>query len=133
MDHVAGAHAHVDDLRYRARLDRASRGRRLAFGHHPDLLGADHEPDAVAGEHVGDADEAGDELRRRALVDLYRGADLLDLAAGPDRPAVAYGQPLVLVVGHVDEGDPDLLLYLLQLDLHLLAELEVERAKGLVG
>ena len=35
-------------------------------------------------------------------------------------------------MGHVDEGDADLLLDGLQLDLHLLAELEVERAERLV-
>ena len=35
-------------------------------------------------------------------------------------------------MGHVDERDPDLLLDALQLDLHLLAQLEVEGAQRLV-
>ena len=35
-------------------------------------------------------------------------------------------------MGHVDERDPDLALDLLQLDLHLAAELQVERAERLV-
>ena len=35
-------------------------------------------------------------------------------------------------MGHVDERDPDLLLDRLQLDLHLLAELQVEGAERLV-
>ena len=35
-------------------------------------------------------------------------------------------------MGHVDERDADLLLDGLELDLHLLAELEVERAERLV-
>ena len=35
-------------------------------------------------------------------------------------------------MGHVDERDPDLLLDPLQLDLHLLAELQVEGAERLV-
>ena len=35
-------------------------------------------------------------------------------------------------MGHVDERDPDLLLDPLELDLHLLAQLEVERAERLV-
>ena len=35
-------------------------------------------------------------------------------------------------MGHVDECDPDLLLDRLQFDLHLLAELEIERAERLV-
>jgi hypothetical protein len=37
-----------------------------------------------------------------------------------------------LVVGHVDERDPDLVLESLEEELHLLAELQVERAQGLV-
>ena len=39
---------------------------------------------------------------------------------------------LLLVVRHVDERDADLALDRLELDLHLLAELEVERAERLV-
>ena len=35
-------------------------------------------------------------------------------------------------MGDVDEGDADLLLDRLQLDLHLLAQLQVERAQRLV-
>ncbi len=35
-------------------------------------------------------------------------------------------------MGHIDEGDADLLLDALQLDLHLLAELQIERAERLV-
>ena len=46
--------------------------------------------------------------------------------------AIAHRERLLLVVGHVDEGDADLLLDVLQLDLHLVTELEVERAERLV-
>ena len=66
------------------------------------------------------------------LVDLGRRADLLDPAVVEHGQAVAHGQRLLLVVRHVDEGDADLLLDPLELDLHLLAELEVERAERLV-
>ena len=41
-------------------------------------------------------------------------------------------QRLLLVVRHEDERDADLALDLLELDLHLLAQLEVERAERLV-
>ncbi len=41
-------------------------------------------------------------------------------------------QRFFLVVGHVDERDPDLLLERLELELHLLAELQVEGAERLV-
>ncbi len=54
------------------------------------------------------------------------------------RPCVEHGQPvahrerLLLVVRDVDERDADRLLDVLELDLHLLAQLEVERAERLV-
>jgi hypothetical protein len=35
-------------------------------------------------------------------------------------------------MGHVDEGDPDVALDPLQLDLHLFAKLEVKRAERLI-
>ena len=86
----------------------------------------------VPRQQVRGPDETGDEPRRRALIDVGRCADLLDLAVVEDRQAVAHRERLLLVVGHVDEGDADLLLDRLQLDLHLLAELEVEGAQRLV-
>ena len=49
-----------------------------------------------------------------------------------DREPVRHGHGLFLVVRHVDERDPDLLLDPLELQLHLLAELQVERAERLV-
>ena len=70
--------------------------------------------------------------RRRPLVDLGGAPDLLDPAAVEHRDAVAHRERLLLVVGDEDERDPDLMLDRLQLDLHLLAELQVERAERLV-
>ncbi len=99
---------------------------------HPDLLRADREAPAVALQHVGDADEAGDERVRRVLVDLGGRADLLDPALVEHGEAVAHRERLLLVVRDVDERDPDLALDALELDLHLLAQLQVERAERLV-
>ena len=45
---------------------------------------------------------------------------------------VAHGEGFVLVVGHVDEGDAHGALHVLELKLHFLAELEVERTERLV-
>ena len=45
---------------------------------------------------------------------------------------VAHGEGFLLVVGDVDEGKLQSLLYLAQFGLHFLAELEVERAERLV-
>ena len=68
----------------------------------------------------------------RSLVYLGRSADLLDAALAEHRDAVAHRQGFFLVVRDVDERDAHLALHLLQLELHLLAELEVERAEWLV-
>ena len=56
----------------------------------------------------------------RALVDLGRAADLLEAAVVEDGDPVAHGQRLLLVMGDEDEGDADVALELLELDLHLL-------------
>ena len=66
------------------------------------------------------------------LVDVGRRTDLLDPPLVEDGQAVAHGERLLLVVRDVDERDADLGLDRLELDLHLLAELEVERAERLV-
>ena len=106
--------------------------RLLAVREQADLLRSDGEASPVPFEHVRDADEAGHELRRGPLVDLDRRPHLVDAAVAEDGDAVAHRQRLVLVVRHVDERDADVLLDALQLDLHLLAELEVEGAERLV-
>ena len=59
-------------------------------------------------------------------------ADLLDPALAHHRDPVAHRERLFLVVGDVDEGDPDLALDALELQLHGLAQLQVEGAQGLV-
>ena len=59
-------------------------------------------------------------------------AQLLVAALVHDGDAIGHRHRLFLVVGHVDERDPDLLLDPLELHLHLLAQLEVERAERLV-
>ena len=66
------------------------------------------------------------------VVDLLGRADLLDPALVHDRDPVAHRERLFLVVGHVDERDADLALDALELELHRLAQLEVERAERLV-
>ena len=58
----------------------------------------------VALEHVARADEAGDELRARPVVDIFRRSGLLDLAAIHHRDEVRRGHRLGLVVGDVDRG-----------------------------
>ena len=66
------------------------------------------------------------------LVDLGGRPDLLDPALVEDGEAVAHRERLLLVVRDVDECDAEIPLQRLQEDLHLLAELQVERAERLV-
>ncbi len=103
LDDVAGHRPHVDRVPDRARLA-------FVAGRDPDLLGTDRVAAPVPLEHVRDADEPGHEHRRRVLVDLAGRADLLDPAGVEDGDPVAHRQRLLLVVRHVDERDPDLLL-----------------------
>ena len=49
-----------------------------------------------------------------------------------DRDTIGHDERLLLVVRHVHERDPDRVLDALELDLELLAHLEVERAERLV-
>ena len=66
------------------------------------------------------------------VVNVGRRADLLDHTAVHHHHGVGHGQGLFLVVGDEDKGDPRLLLDLLQLHLHVLAQLQVQGAQGLV-
>ena len=54
------------------------------------------------------------------------------LALRHHRDAIAHDERFLLVVGDVDERDADLALDAHQLELHLLAELEVEGAERFV-
>ncbi len=128
----------VDLLRPHRHLDRVPRRRggqrddnavAGAVGQH--RVVAVHAVDPAT-DQVRRADEAGHETRRRALVDLPRRAELVDHAGVHHGDAVGHGQRLTLVVGHVHERDADLALDALEFHLHLLAQLQVERAERLV-
>ena len=66
------------------------------------------------------------------LVEGGRVAELLEVACVHHRDGVGHGHGLLLVVGDVDEGQADVVLDPLELDLHLPAQLEVEGAERLV-
>ena len=97
-----------------------------------DLLRSDRVTPSVPFDDVRHADEAGDEFALGVLVHLRRRPDLLDPALVEDCDAIGHRQRLLLIVRHVDERDADLALDRLELDLHLLAKLEVERTERLV-
>ena len=91
-------------------------------------------PSDAAGEKfiAGRADEAGDEARRRVVVEFLRRADLLDAAVVHHHDAVGQRHRLDLVVGDVDRGGADRLVHLLDLGAHLHAQLGVEVGQRLV-
>ena len=68
----------------------------------------------------------------RLVVELLRRADLLEAAGVHHRDLIGQHQRLGLVVRDVDERRAEVGLQLLQLDLHVLAQLQVERAERLV-
>src|SRR5918992_2888158 len=104
----------------------------LAAAPDPDLLGPDGDDGAITSDEVRLADEVRDEARLRRVVDLPRGRELLDATLVHDRHAVGHRERLLLVVRHVDEREPDLAVEPLEEHLHLLAQLQVERAERLV-
>ena len=143
LERVVGAaafavRAQSQPFRADHQVDVAGRDGRLG------LLGDAHRTDAgkldqagarrvdPPGKKVAVADEFADEAVGRPVVDFERGADLLDLAVAEHRHAVRHRHRLGLVVGDVDHGDPDLAMNALELDLHLLAQVLVERAQRLV-
>src|SRR5208282_4457728 len=83
-------------------------------------------------EEVRFAHEGGDEAIGRAVVELGGSAKLLDAALVQHGDAVGHHQRLALVVRDVDEGDAELLVKALYLELHILAQLLVERTQRLV-
>ena len=84
------------------------------------------------GREVRLAEEVGDEGGARQLVEVGRRAHLLDPAVVHHRHGVGHRHGLLLVVRDVHEREADLRLDALELELHLAAQLEVERAERLV-
>ena len=101
------------------------------------VVGLDDVAVAVARLHgavdeVRRADELGDELVLRVLVDLARLAQLHDLARPHDRDVRRQRQRLDLVVRDVDRGDAQLALQALELEAQRLAQLGVQVGQRLV-
>ena len=66
------------------------------------------------------------------LIDVERRADLFQPAVAKHRDPVGHRHGFGLIVRDVDHGDADLAVDALDLDLHLLAQVLVERAERLV-
>lgn len=88
--------------------------------------------DERSGKEIRCADEIRDETVIRTVVDFSGGADLKDLAAAHHRDPIGQRQSLTLIMGDIDEGDPDLALQGFEFKLHLFPEFQVKRGKGFV-
>jgi hypothetical protein len=77
-------------------------------------------------------DELGDKAVLRPLVDGAWRVELHDAPGVDDRDAVRHGQRLALVVRDVDGGHAQLVVQLAQFDLHVFAQLLVQRRKWFV-
>ena len=110
----------------------------LACGLHCRLQAVTGDDDIAVGEarrqqvHRRAADEGGDVDRIRSREYLGRRADLLDFAGHEHRHAVGQRHRLFLVVRHVDGGDAERALQLLQLGARFEAQLGVEVGQRLV-
>ena len=85
-----------------------------------------------AGQHVVLADEPGDEGIARLAVERVRRTLLHHPAIMEHRDAVGHRQRLALVVRDIDDRQAEPFVQQLDLDLHLLAQLLVERTERLV-
>jgi hypothetical protein len=121
---------HLADRAAGPRLRRAAQ--RDALGPQHGLGVAGERARGFAVEHVGSAHELRHEAGGRCVVHLARRAHLLQPAGVEDADAVAHRQRFMLVVGDEQERDGQPPLQRLQLALHLLAQLQVERAQRLV-
>ena len=86
--------------------------------------------DAV--DDIGLADKIGDKRVGGLVINILGGTDLSDDAVVHDDNAVAHGQRLLLIVGHINKCLLGLELELLELNLHILAQFQIQRAQRLV-
>ena len=122
-------------------VDRLVAGREgNSDGERPGAVAGDVEDGCVAGAadlavekvHRRGADEGGDEGVGRAVVELERRADLLDIAVAHDDDAVGHRHRLDLVVRDVDRRGAEALVQRADLGAHRHAELGVEVRERLV-
>ena len=93
--------------------------------------------DSVIGGHdtvqnIGLSDKVGDKRVCRLVIDIFRCPDLLDLPVIHDDNRIGHRQRFFLIMGDINESDPDFLLDPFQLVLHVLPETQVERAERFV-
>ena len=82
--------------------------------------------------HRRRADESGDKLRLRRVVEIVRRADLLYQAVIHHHHPIGKCHGLDLIVGDIDRGSADFLMHPLDFDAHLHPQLGIEVGKRFI-
>ena len=83
-------------------------------------------------DEVRFAQKAGRKPIDRALIQLFGRADMLNRAIEHDHDAIGHRERFFLIIGDVDKGCPDTPVNILELFLHLHAQLLIQRAERLI-
>ncbi|MPM73633.1 hypothetical protein SDC9_120615 [bioreactor metagenome] len=84
------------------------------------------------GKKVCPTDEISDKMIGRPAVDLKRSSQLLDPSLVHDHDPITDCHRLILVMGHIDAGDPKLLLDSPDLSPHLVSQLCIKVGKWFI-
>ncbi len=83
-------------------------------------------------DDIAFTDEIRDKGIFRFIINVYGRADLKNVPPVHDDDRIAHGQGFLLIVGHINKGNADLLLNLLELYLHFFSQLEIQSAQRFV-
>src|SRR5215207_37682 len=121
-------HRHLLAIRERTTRFNTDRARAFEFYFHDrSVLRPDHSIDKIRL-----SDKVCDILACGAFIDFLRGSNLKHDALTHHSDPVTHGQGFLLVMRDINESNSHLALKGLELELHFLAQFEVERAKRLV-
>ncbi len=83
-------------------------------------------------QNIALSDKISDKRILRFIINILRASHLLDVPIIHNNDGIRHGERFLLVMGHINEGDFKRLLYPFQLNLHLLAQLEVQRPQRFI-
>ena len=83
-------------------------------------------------EDIALSDKVRDEGVGRLIINILGSSDLLGTALAHDHDLVRHGKCLFLIMGDIYKSDSELVVHVLELDLHLLAHFQIQGAQRLV-
>lgn len=103
------------------------------------VMSPDFHGEVVAGaignltrKEIGLPDKVGDEVGFGVIIEIVDGAELFDFTFIHQGDPIGHDERFLLIVGDKNEGDAEFCLQIFQFDLHVLAELGIERGEGFV-